>query len=160
MAGIFDIEEIRVHDGSIAVRLHCDEERASVPAGVAETIVMLLPGLPDQICVHSAHRRFGDEIEGTQTPHLLEHVTLELMMLELLKCDTGRPRSFTGHTSWRGSGDSRIYRVTFEFDDDLVALSAFREACALISACFSGCLPEEPIGDVISRVHGFRGIGR
>ena len=73
------------------------------------------------------------ELADTETPHLVEHVALELMAL------SGSPRSLGGATSWDFAANGKgVFQVEIDYDDDLVALGALERATALVNAMLEG----------------------
>ena len=66
-------------------------------------------------------------------PHLFEHVVLELM------AEAGSPRSLKGETAWDFKRDGRgVFRVSLEYDDDLVCLGAIKIADRLMRFVLEG----------------------
>jgi hypothetical protein len=63
----------------------------------------------------------------TELPHLLEHVAVELMAL------SGSPVTLGGRTEWDFRRDGHgVFHVLLEYDDDLVAIGALKEATAIL----------------------------
>ncbi len=99
-------------------------------------VIGLLPGLVRHKCACGTAHGIRQELADTETPHLLEHVVLELMAL------AGSPRELGGETAWDFSADGRgVFRVTLGFDDDLVALGALDRGVALVNALLEGETP-------------------
>ena len=93
------------------------------------------PDLPHHACVNDVGFAFGDVIEKTSTPHLLEHLVISLQVREKA---IGDP-TFIGTTEWTDevAGEAR---VEFGFKDDLVALRAFNEALKFLNVAVLTCL--------------------
>jgi len=126
--------------------------RTSAVPGLAETILELLPGLARHRCECGSYRDIHAELADTETAHLLEHVTLELMAL------SGSPRTLRGDTHWDFARDGRgVFRVSLEFDDDLVALGALREGVRLVAALVAGESDALDADGVVERLVGLRG---
>jgi len=90
---------------------------------VAEKALLLLPGLHRHVCDNGDGKTFAEELTDTEVPHLFEHVVMELM------AQAGSPRTLKGETSWDFKRDGHgIFRVSFEYDDDLVCLGAIKAA--------------------------------
>lgn len=101
--------------------------RTSRSRDLPERAVTLLPGLRRHSCDNDGELDFVRELRDTESAHLLEHVACELMAL------SGSPRSLRGRTSWDFARDGRgVFRVTLEFDDDLVAMGALDEAVRIV----------------------------
>ena len=97
--------------------------RTSLDETIAERALAVLPGLASHRCFNDAGRPFAEEIADTEVPHLFEHVVLELM------AEAGSPRSLKGETAWDFKRDGRgVFRVSLEYDDDLVCLGAIKIA--------------------------------
>lgn len=100
-----------------------DAMRTREAEGLPAAALGLLPGLRRHTCDNDHGLGFEHELRDTETPHLLEHVTCELMAL------AGSPRSLRGETRWDFALDGRgVFRVTIEFDDEQLAREALVEA--------------------------------
>jgi len=87
----------------------------------------LLPGLRGHRCDNGAGLTFAEEMADTELAHLLEHVAVELMAL------SGSPVTLAGRTEWDFWRDGRgVFHVLLEYDDDLVAVGALKEAAAIV----------------------------
>ncbi|MDO8880358.1 MAG: hypothetical protein Q7W44_06120 [Coriobacteriia bacterium] len=101
--------------------------------GVAERALELLPGLVSHACLNGKGRSFPEELADTEVPHLLEHVILELMAC------AGSPRDLRGETAWDFRRDGKgVFRVSLEYDDDLVCLGAIKAADTLVRYMLEG----------------------
>lgn len=153
------IEAIDVHDGFLEADVSCRAEELHVSPALARRMVSLLPDLPHQQCVNSGHRYFGDEIEGTELPHLLEHLAIELMACEVRRFSPGSDRVYVGNTVWRKGtegDDVRHMRVAISFDDDLVALGALKQASEIIAWGMRGVGAIPDIPDLVQTIHALR----
>ena len=124
----------------------------------AARVLRVLPNLRNHVCVAPGIETFGEELVGTEVPHLLEHVVIEL------QGQAHEGGSFTGHTSWaeelaqtRAEGVARM-RVTVTFSNDLVALRACALACELIEWALAPSTGTTP--DSNAYVTELRGIVR
>lgn len=105
--------------------------RTSAIPGLAQRALALLPGLARHTCENDDGRNALREFGDTETPHLLEHLACELM------ASSGSPRSLRGETAWDFGRDGRgVFRVRLDFDDDLVAVGALREAAVIVDWLF------------------------
>lgn len=103
------------------------EMRTSLDPEVADRALQVLPGLAGHRCSTASHRTFAEELCDTEVPHLFEHVVLELM------AEAGSPRSLKGETAWDfRRGGNGVFRVSVEYDDDLVCLGAIKTADKLM----------------------------
>lgn len=138
---------VRVHDASALKTSSCPH--------AAEKLVSLLPGLARHTCHNDEGVSFVRELRDTEWAHCVEHATVELMAL------SGSPRTLRAETRWDFSADGPgVYRVTFDFDDDLVALAALKAAAELVEWAAGGCEPGALAPDVAAvagRLRGLRG---
>jgi hypothetical protein len=117
--------------------------RTSAVPGLGAAAIALLPGLVRHRCDCGDARGIAEELSDTQTPHLLEHVALELMAL------SGSPRELGGSTAWDSALDGpRAYHVGVEYDDDLAAVAALESGVRVVD----GLLGRIPAPDVTREV--------
>jgi hypothetical protein len=153
---VVSIERIEVGGGVLRARVRVGEGaplRTAAITGLAEAALGLLPGLRRHTCDNDDGRDFARELRDTETAHLLEHVACELMAL------AGSPRSLRGETSWDFSRDGRgVYRVALQFDDDLVAMGALREAAVIVEWLLDGAPAEvrPGVGEAVRRLSELR----
>lgn len=124
------IQGVDVADCALTALVRVAEDAPVCTAGVpglADRALGLLPGLRRHRCENGTSRGMARELADTETAHLLEHVTLELMAL------SGSPRDMRAETSWDFARDGRgVFRVTLGYDDDLVALGALRAGVGVV----------------------------
>lgn len=124
------VERIEVASSFLDVRVRIADpgsrSTASVP-GIADRAFHLLPGLARHSCHNGRGLDFRREAANTETAHLYEHITCELMAL------SGSPRDLRSHTAWDFAADGEgVYRLSIAFDDDLVAMGALTEALTVV----------------------------
>ncbi len=102
------------------------------------------PALPRHACVNGSGRTFGDVIECTPVPHLLEHMVVDLQVREMAKgaaaaaapiSSPGAPAApsaaanipIIGTSEWIDEA-AGIARIDASFADDQIALRALRDA--------------------------------
>ena len=93
------------------------------------------PDLPHHACVNSVGHTFGDVIEHTSTPHLLEHLVISLQVRDHVAGDP----TFIGTTEWIDE-QAGIAHIEVGFTDDLAALRAFNEATQFLNMAVLTCL--------------------
>lgn len=86
-------------------------------------------------CVNEVGNSFGEVIEATSVPHLLEHITIS----EQVRASDGTSATFAGTTEWTDEA-AGLARVQVAFKDDLVALRAFNEAVNFLNTAVLTCL--------------------
>lgn len=153
------VRRIEVGENSLeAVVFVTDQSylRTSHSRDLPERAVGLLPGLRRHTCDNDAELDFVRELRDTESAHLLEHVACELMAL------SGSPRSLKGRTAWDFARDGRgVFRVTLEFDDDLVAMGALDEAVRVVEWLLAGedggAAPD--VDAVVARLARLRTVG-
>ena len=93
------------------------------------------PDLPHHACVNDVGYSFGDVIEKTSVPHLLEH----LVISEQVRSEEGVSPTFVGTTEWIDEA-AGMARIEVGFRDDLVALRAFNDATRFLNMAVLTCL--------------------
>lgn len=150
---VLDITHIQVDETELEAMVRVSDTRylrTSAVPGLPAAARALLPGLERHRCENDAGARFIDELRDTETPHLLEHLIVELMAL------AGSPRSLPARTSWEFARDGQgVFRVSVAYDDDLVALGAIKGANHIVDWLFG--LTEAPdVGAVTERLRRVR----
>jgi hypothetical protein len=119
---------------------------------VGSRVLALLPELGRHRCENGSGREFADELDDTEVPHLFEHVVLELM------ARSGSPRTLRGETEWDFKRDGRgVFRVSVEYDDDLVCLGAIKAADKVMAYLLAdGARPD--VDAEAAKILGLRGV--
>lgn len=117
--------------------------RTSAFPGLAERVVALMPGIVRHRCDCGSAHGIVQELADTETPHLAEHVALELMAL------SGSSRDLRGETTWDFAADGRgVFRVRVGFDDERVARAALAHAALVVNALLED--EQVPVADEIA----------
>lgn len=134
------IAHITVRTGKLDFELSCDAERLHVGADAAARALGLLPNLARHVCVNRKGERFSDDIEGTESAHLFEHVAIELLGQAFpARAASG---AFFGYTTFADVGKGelapgrRAMRTTISCADDLAGMCAAREALRVVNWAF------------------------
>lgn len=147
------LERIEVGETRVEAQVRVAEGaplRTSGSPGLAAAVLALLPGLDRHRCECGTAHGIVAEFADTETPHLLEHVALELMAL------SGSPRQLAGRTSWDLRTDGpRVFRVSLDFDDDLVAVAALEAGVRVVDGLL-GVTPAPDISKEIARLRTLR----
>jgi cyanophycin synthetase len=99
-------------------------------AGFPERLLGHLPTLREHPCSRAPDGGFVEQLEsGTQLPHVLEHVALELQTLAGSDVRFGRVVA---------SGDPGVWWMMVAYQEEDVGLEAVREGVRLLKACISG----------------------
>lgn len=124
--------------GALDIELSCALESLHVTHEQARLALELLPNLSRHVCVNEREDgSFGAEIEGTELPHLLEHLVIEFQAQADRQAGLS-PRFYSGHTSWleelaiTAPQGYALMRTTVTFRDDFVALRALGNALRVV----------------------------
>lgn len=128
-SGPLRIESLTVQPGRIVCEAHVDPARRYTDSGLAADLLGKNPTLAYHTCVNDVGDVFGDVIEHTAVPHLLEHLVIDLQARSGGCLDD----TFVGTTEWVDEARGKAV-VQVSFADDLVALRAFRDAAEKINA--------------------------
>ncbi len=172
-APALSIAHVTVRAGKLDFELSCDAKRLRVGAGAAARALGLLPNLARHVCVNRRGERFSDDIEGTESAHLFEHVAIELLGRAFpAQAASG---AFRGYTTFADLGKGEVspgavaMRTTISCADDLAGMCAAREALRVVNwaleapGCMSYRVSGGPAGgdavaapDVDTMVHAVR----
>ena len=122
--------------------------RVTTPALAARALAEF-PSLADHACVNEKGTTFGEVIDDTPLPHLMEHLVIAYQIRATLEggqplCakitgdvdGIGAPATnftYLGTSEWIDKSCGRA-RITVNFADDLVALRAFRDAESFLNS--------------------------
>lgn len=116
----------------VTVRLRAREPLRTSPS-IARRMLALLPGLAQHRCHNDQGLTFAEEIADTEVAHLLEHATIEVMVL------AGWPKPIRGETAWDFERDGkRTFAVSVECDDERSCRRAVRLATSLVRSAMTG----------------------
>lgn len=150
---VLSIERIEVGEGLLEAVVRVAESwmRTSDAAPGFARRLHVLPGLARHTCENESGRSFMVEALNTETAHLVEHVSSELMAL------SGSPRSLRGETAWDFAKDGRgVFRVRLAFDDDVVAIGALKEATMVVEWLLTGTDKQPDVDGVVQRLMAAR----
>ena len=106
-----------------AGRLVCEVHLApGVPRDTWPDLIRALH-LPQHACVNENGQLFGDAMDRTPLPHLLEHLAIDLQTRRCGRDDV----MFVGTTDWIDEQKGTA-RIQMSFTDDLMALRSFQDA--------------------------------
>ncbi|MHB9002869.1 MAG: cyanophycin synthetase family protein [Coriobacteriia bacterium] len=107
--------------------------RTSVQPALPQECLALLPGLARHRCESGSAHGIVSELANTETPHLVEHVALELLAL------AGRSRDTRGRTRWDFQRDGRgVFRVWIACGDIAAVLAALAGSIVIATWLLQG----------------------
>ena len=153
---VLQVKRIVVREGKMDFELSCTLPSLHADEGCAERVLGLLPNVARHVCVNRKGERFGDELVGTELPHLFEHVAIELLGQAFpAQAAAG---AFSGYTAWqeelaatRGRNVA-LMRVTLVYLDDLAAMQAATCAAAIVNWTVFPTMPVPDIEDMVKKV--------
>ena len=111
----------------------------TVSSACAQYILQQYPQLANHACFSGGARVFGQVIQGTSVPHVLEHLIIheQLLQCAYAYCASSALR-LVGCTTWNNDEHtSALIRVMFY--DDLVLLRALRTQTAFLNKALKQC---------------------
>lgn len=138
MAQVLDIQKVTVGPTSFTATVEVVEGAPLMTSENVEAtarIYWLMPSIADQVCLGDASEKFQDVMGDTELPHLMEHVTVELLARTGMAGDISCGR--TRHVS------ERTFEVEFVCPDDVLVASALSSAVFIVEWAFSGADPEQ-----------------
>ncbi len=109
-------------------------------------ILALFPELSEHLCTGDVSPRFGEVIRSTEIAHLLEHVTIELLVRSGLVGD------MTGGRTKAEENDGRSFVIEFACPDDVLVAGCLSSAVWVLDWAYAG--GGEPTPDVGGIVNG------
>jgi len=114
-----------------------DVSRYTSPC-MARMLVEKVPSLPLHTCKNSRGATFGDCMDHTSLPHVLEHLVIDYQVqnaCEKQAYDTGL---FVGTSEWTDEKRGKA-RLELSFKDDIEALGAIQQAVHLLNDICAAC---------------------
>ena len=121
------VERIAVKPDRISLRVRCASSARFVTREVAKQVGEHFPNIVHHACLNDFGPTFGDALENTSVPHLMEHLIIELQAADRF---SGQP--LMGTTEWVNKREG-LARVEVSYKDDIVALRAVSEAQAFLN---------------------------
>lgn len=112
---------------------------------LTDRILAQFPDLPFHPCVNAKGPQFGDVMDHTSIPHVLEHLVIDLQADAFTRAharqeEAGQvriPPLLTGVTKWIDR-EGGLAQIQVSFFDDLVALSAIRAGVDFLNTLYVG----------------------
>lgn len=126
------VESIVVRRDRIVAVVRMDEGAPRFTSrALVDRILERFPDLPFHSCVNAKGPQFGDVMDHTSIPHVLEHLVIDLQADAYTRSNAGGVSGvsplLTGVTRWVDR-EKGIAQIQVSFLDDLVALAAIQEA--------------------------------
>jgi hypothetical protein len=124
---------------------------------IPRILFKLFPHMVTQRCYNDNGHSFRREAQGTEIPHLFEHLIIEIQ--DQVRRGSGIP--FSGETEWNWTVDPRgRFYVTVTYDNEIVALASIRLAERIINALDSKNIAQIDMKREISRIRELAKITR
>lgn len=153
MAQLLDIEKVCVGPRSLTATVRVTPEAplwTSEDVEATARVYWLMPSIAEQVCLGDESISFQEVMGDTELPHLLEHVTVELMARTGLAGDVACGRT-------RATAEERVYEVELACPDDVLVASALSSAAWILEWAYGGGDPEAA-PDVDAIVEGIGGL--
>jgi hypothetical protein len=150
---VVSIESVTVGESAVEALVRVDPRftRTSVSPLVEAALVDLLPGICRHSCENDSASSAVEELADTESAHLCEHIALELMAM------AGSPRTLKGRTEWDFSTlGPGVFKVSIEYDHDLVAIAALDEASTLAAWLLTRSGPHPDVSQAVARLRELR----
>ena len=149
MPQIIDIKKVTVGPTKLVARVQVSQDAPLMTSAdiVATALIYnTMPEIADHICIGDAGEHFRDAMGNTELPHLLEHMTVELIVRTNLgnKISTGRTVCV--------DAEERIFDITFDCPDDVLVIGALSSANWILDWAVNG--GGEPSPDMSAIVGG------
>lgn len=144
MAGLFDIHSITVGPEKCTVVLGVAPSAPLMTSDDLEgtaSVYYLAPGIVDQACLGDAGKTFKACMGSTELPHLLEHLTIEIMSKTGLagKVVCGRTRALSDERGAEVMGPDyagRVFETDLSCPDDVLTVGALSSAVFIMEWAF------------------------
>lgn len=162
MAELFNILKVTVGPKKLTARVLVNPGMPLMTSEDVEAtarVYYLAPAIADHLCLGDAGSKFQDCMGHTELPHLLEHLTVEIMNETGLSdaISTGRTRNIMG--------DDRLFDVEVSCPDDALAIGALSSASFMMNWAFlhhDQMVPDFPgtVAALTSLVANLRGVSK
>ncbi|MBF0911950.1 MAG: hypothetical protein HXK61_04100 [Atopobiaceae bacterium] len=150
MAQLISVKKVEIGPKNLTATIELSEKAPRMTSDDAEgtqRILDLLPGLSKHLCLGDSDARFGLVAQDTETAHLLEHVTVELLALTNLAGDIS-----SGKTSLIDSKRG-LYEIILACPDDVLVAASLSSAIWLLNWAY-GKQDDEVEPDIDAIVSG------
>lgn len=136
------VKRLTVRSGRLEAEVEVYPPGAHSTPALARMLREMNPRLAGHACVNDVGDCFGDVMDHTPLPHVLEHLAVDAQAQEYrahASADEGKV--FVGTSEWIDD-ERTVARVCISFVDDLAALRALREATAVLKSALEQCVDE------------------
>ena len=128
------VETLRVRTGRIEASVRVSSARfKNTQSALVAACLERFPTIASHSCRNGVGPTFGHVMNATSVPHLLEHLVIDAQA----RATKNEDAVFTGTTQWSAE-DPLVATVSVSYLDDLVALSAFKQAAAFLDDALLG----------------------
>lgn len=151
MTELFNFMRVTVGIDKLTARIMVNPDvplRTSEDVEATARVYYLAPAIADHVCLGDTGAKFQDCMGDTELPHLLEHLTVEILNKTGLAGDitSGRTRTIPG--------DERLFDVEISCTDDALTIGALSSAAFMMNWAF--LYPDQMPPDVDGTVEGLR----
>lgn len=133
MADLFNILKVTVGPKKLTARVLVNPGMPLMTSEDVEAtarVYYLAPAIADHLCLGDTGSKFQDCMGHTELPHLLEHLTVEIMN------ETGLAGSISTGRTRNVMGDDRLFDVEVSCPDDALAIGALSSASFMMNWAF------------------------
>lgn len=153
MADLFNIMKIHVSADKLRARVLVNPGmpvRTSEDIEATARVYYLVPAIAQHACYGDAGEKFQDCMGDTEVAHLLEHLTVELMI------ETGLAGDISSGRTRGVSEDPHLFDIELSCPDDALTIGALSSAVFMMQWAFVH--PDTPAPDVEGTVAALRSL--
>lgn len=133
MANLFNILKVTVGDSKLTARVLVNPGEPLYTSDNIEAtarVYYLAPGIAEHACYGDAGEKFQDCMGDTEVAHLLEHLTVEIMI------QTGLAGDIVSGRTCGVENDERLFDVELSCPDDALTIGALSSAVFMMQWAF------------------------
>ena len=153
MAQLIEIQKVTIDPVELAAKVRVADDAplmTSEDYEATERVLGLVPGLVDHVCLGDDGATFGEVVSNTELPHLLEHLTVELL------AKTERAGDISCGRTEASEDDDRTFTIRLDCPDDVLTVAALSSAEWIVEWAFNG--GGEPAPDIDAIASGLVGL--
>lgn len=138
MSQLLDIQKVAVGPRSLTATVQVGQDAPLMTSEDVEgtaRVYWLMPSIAEQVCLGDEGSSFQEVMGNTELPHLLEHVTVELLARTGMAGDVACGRT-------RRVDDERTFEVELACPDDVLVAAALSSAVWILDWAYGGADPD------------------